>query len=184
MKLAKNDTMKKIIKTALLLACACSFSTANSQSPSAIHVVDRPFMDTPGTLPIATPTQSAPNLPLASIGAQPSPASQQTWTAQIEDRTIRGVITRWARDNQWQFNSSHWTLPSDLPILAPSVFTGDFREVIRQLLSSTELTDLPAQPCFYTNKVIRVVPRAELCDRTASRQNGFSASAPVQIPGQ
>jgi len=40
---------------------------------------------------------------------------------------------------------------------------------VRGLLSSTDLTDFPVQPCFYSNNVLRVVTRAEVCDRmTAS----------------
>jgi hypothetical protein len=42
----------------------------------------------------------------------------------------------------------------------------DFKNAVRKLLSSTDLTDRPLQPCFHTNKVLRVIPKAELCDRT------------------
>jgi len=34
------------------------------------------------------------------------------------------------------------------------------------LLASTELGDRPLRPCFYSNKVVRVVPYAQVCDRT------------------
>ena len=49
--------------------------------------------------------------------------------------------------------------------MAATSFEGDFRFAVRSLLKTTELTDLQLQPCFYANNVLRVVGRAELCDR-------------------
>jgi hypothetical protein len=36
------------------------------------------------------------------------------------------------------------------------------------LLSSTDGSDLAAQPCFYSNRVVRVIPKAGLCDRSTA----------------
>jgi hypothetical protein len=38
---------------------------------------------------------------------------------------------------------------------------------VRHLLAATELSERPLQPCFYSNQVLRVVPYAQACDRTA-----------------
>lgn len=85
------------------------------------------------------------------------------------DRSVREVLARWARSAGWTHEPMHWTLDRDHPIqgdAGPEIFGADFKAASRKLLSSTELTDRPVQPCFYMNKVVRVIPRAELCDRT------------------
>lgn len=87
------------------------------------------------------------------------------------DRNVREVLQRWAGAAGWKHDQIHWTLSRDFPIegtASADYFKGDFKSAVRTLLSSTQTTDLPAQPCFYTNHIIRVVPQAELCDRLAT----------------
>lgn len=87
------------------------------------------------------------------------------------DQTIRDVLIRWSGYAGWVHKPEHWTLDRDFPIAGPadaSMFGTDFKQATRKLLSSTELTDRPVQPCFYTNRVLRVIPKAELCDKTSS----------------
>ena len=82
------------------------------------------------------------------------------------DITIREALDRWARSNGWAFKPEHWTLDKDFPIqgaASSDVFGTDFRQAVRILLSSTELTDKAVQPCFYTNRVLRVIPLAASC---------------------
>ena len=84
------------------------------------------------------------------------------------DATIRDVLTRWAAQTGWSFRPEHWTIDRDLPIAGAadaSVFGFEFKGAVRKLLESSELTDRPVQPCFYSNHVIRVVPKAEICDK-------------------
>ncbi|MEJ8837668.1 toxin co-regulated pilus biosynthesis Q family protein [Ramlibacter sp. AN1133] len=85
------------------------------------------------------------------------------------DRSVREVLTRWARAAGWSHEPAHWTLDKDFPVegtAGAEVFGADFKEAARRLLASTELTDRPVQPCFYTNRVVRVIPKAGLCDKT------------------
>jgi hypothetical protein len=99
----------------------------------------------------------------------PAPAPTQTFEVTAGDRSVREVLARWARTAGWTHEPVHWALDRDHPIQGAAgaeLFGADFRSATRKLLSSTELTDRPVQPCFYLNKVVRVIPRAELCDRT------------------
>ena len=119
----------------------------------------RSYSDAP-PLPIA---------PAAGSGMGPLMANvSRDWTAHVKDGTVRGVLERWSQSAGWTFNVEHWTVNRDLPISADTVVRGDFKAAVRALLASTDLTDLPLQPCFYANAVLRVVPRSEVCDRMAS----------------
>ena len=117
--------------------------------------------------------QEAPSLPLGlglGLGASKAPATDNQWTIKTEDRTVRRVVERWSQQAGWTFGTEHWAVESDLPVMAGASVKGDFRAAIRTLLSSSELTDTPLQPCFYSNGVLRVIPRAEKCDRMAVEQ--------------
>lgn len=74
----------------------------------------------------------------------------------------------WSRRAGWTHDAEHWTVPFDLPVLSSADLGTDFKSAVRALLASTDLTNMPLQPCFYSNKVLRVVPKAELCDRMAA----------------
>ncbi len=118
--------------------------------------IDRPVLP---FAPLAKVAVAAPATALAAGGA---------FEVLSTDRTIREVLQRWARASGWKHEQVHWTLLRDFPVegtASAEAFKGDFRSAVRTLLSSTEATDLPAQPCFYTNFIVRVVPRAEVCDR-------------------
>lgn len=113
--------------------------------------------------PAVTATQraadfvAAPALPLTQFAVTPG------------DRSIREALSRWARVAGWVHEPAHWALDKDFPVAAaagPEIFGPEFKGAVRVLLSSTELTDRPVQPCFYTNNVVRVIPKAEFCDRT------------------
>lgn len=102
--------------------------------------------------------------------AQPAPVAQAPvlpkFVANVADKTVRQVIARWVRGSGWSFDDSYWDIPRDVPVVGTAVFTSDLKESVLALLKTTEVTDLPAKPCFYTNKVIRVVNKAEKCDKT------------------
>lgn len=91
------------------------------------------------------------------------------FTAQLDDKTIRQTIKRWAKQTPWHFENVHWAVNVDLPILGAAAFTDDFVTSVQQLLSTTEMSDRPVQPCFYTNHVVRIVPIAQVCDPQARR---------------
>lgn len=117
------------------------------------------------TPPPAVKPQQQPVMPVLGPGQQVAGG----WNARQEDGNLRNVLTRWAMQAGWTFRLEHWVPERDLPVAGAVNFTGDFHTAVRSLLSSTDLTDFPVQPCFYSNNVLRVVTRAEVCDRmTAS----------------
>lgn len=115
---------------------------------------------------LAVPTAST-QAPLP--GAAPvmvAAAPQPIYMANVADKTVRQVIGRWARTAGWAFEDGYWDLSRDVPVVATAGFTTDFKGSVSALLRTTEVTDLPAKPCFYTNRVVRVVSRSEKCDKT------------------
>ena len=83
-----------------------------------------------------------------------------------KDENFRMALKRWTVDAGWEFEPEHWAVPRDIPIAGTADFGGDFRAAVRGLLKSSELSDQPVQACFYSNKVLRVVPINELCARS------------------
>lgn len=84
-----------------------------------------------------------------------------------QDGNIRLALRRWAASSGWTFEAEHWAVDVDIPIVGSAVFSLEFDQAVQQLLASTELSDRPLQPCFYANRVLRVVPYAQNCDRSA-----------------
>lgn len=98
--------------------------------------------------------------------AEAAAAASSGFNVYAEDKTVREVLKRWAANVNWTFRDEHWTLDRDLPVLgavSAEHLGEDFRTAVRTLLASTELTDRPVQPCFYTNHVLRVIPLAASC---------------------
>lgn len=112
---------------------------------------------------VATPVGGA-------VAAPPAPAAPvvQPFTISRSDKTIREALVTWSSRAGWTHDAEHWTVPFDLPVLSSADLGTDFKSAVRALLASTDLTNMPLQPCFYSNKVLRVVPKAELCDRMAA----------------
>lgn len=107
---------------------------------------------------------------LGGNGAGYNAGGQVRFEVLGSDRTIREVLQRWARGSGWTHDPVHWALQRDFPVqgtASAESFPSTFKDAARVLLSSTEGSDLPVQPCFYTNNVVRVVPQAEVCDRAA-----------------
>lgn len=82
------------------------------------------------------------------------------------DQTIRQALERWTKGAGWTFSSDHWAVDVDIPLVGEARFDTDFKSAVRELLRATEMGDRPLQPCFYSNKVLRVVPYAQPCDRS------------------
>lgn len=95
-----------------------------------------------------------------------TPASPGNFTVGAEDQNFRQVLARWSKEAGWAFGPEHWTVDRDIPVVGSASLGNDFKTAVRELLGSTELGDLPVKPCFYTNRVLRVVPQNEKCDRT------------------
>lgn len=82
-----------------------------------------------------------------------------------KDQNMRLTLERWAHAAGWTFQTEHWVVEVDIPIVGEASFAPPFQSAVQQMLSSTEMADRPLQPCFYSNKVLRVVPYAQVCDR-------------------
>lgn len=93
----------------------------------------------------------------------------QIYSVGPSDGTLREALSRWAKQAGWSFRPEHWAVDVDIPIIGDARFTLPFVEAVRGLVASTELSDRPLQPCFYSNQVLRVVPMAQSCDRSRSR---------------
>lgn len=117
----------------------------------------------------ATTTPSAP----ASVIQQPAQTqpvtSTSVYTVTPKDQHLRQALGRWASIGGWRFQPDHWVVDVDIPLTAGAEFTDDFIDSVRALVSATELSDRPLQPCFYSNRVLRVVPVSEHCDRTVEQ---------------
>lgn len=155
---------------------ATTATPATTPSAAAAPVAGaQPAAPTPASGAAQIADASSPATPPASgattaLVAVPAPPEPPVFEVTAKDVTVRDVLVRWSMAAGWTHSASHWTINRDFPIAGTadaSVFGADFKEATRRLLSSTELTDRPVQPCFYTNKILRVVPKAELCDRTA-----------------
>ena len=114
-------------------------------------------------IPIATP-MSASDITAASFTAAISDASP--YEVSPRDLTLRAALARWAGLAGWTFQPEHWDVDVDIPIAGSARFDGDFKHAVQELVASTELADRPVQPCFYANRVLRVVPYAQPCDRS------------------
>ncbi len=98
----------------------------------------------------------------------PDPPSQAppSFQAGPQDRTMRAALDRWAKSAGWTFEPEHWVVDVDIPLAGSASFEAEFKSAVRELLASTELGERPLQPCFYSNKVLRIVPYAQPCDRS------------------
>ncbi len=103
-------------------------------------------------------------VPAATASAVTQPSSPR-FRAAPPDATLRAVLARWAGLAGWTFQPQHWAVDVDIPLAASADFPGDFKSAVRGLLGATELADKPLQPCFYGNRVLRVVPLAQSCTR-------------------
>lgn len=120
---------------------------------------------------VATVSAVAAGVPAAGVPAAGAPAvgaPALEFDASLTDQNMRLVLDRWARQAGWMFGPEHWTVDVDIPLAGAAAFGADFRNAVRALLAATELADHPVQPCFYSNRVLRVVPLAQACDRTVA----------------
>jgi Toxin co-regulated pilus biosynthesis protein Q len=115
---------------------------------------------TPPVVPVQVQANLAPDQPVSVVPQLP------TYAVSLADQNFRKVLTRWANASGWMFEPEHWSVTRDIPVGGADSVMTDFKTAVRRLLKSTLLTDLPVQPCFYSNKVLRVIPASELCSRT------------------
>lgn len=133
-------------------------------TPTMAQPMDKqPPLVLPATPPVV-PVQV--NVDVAIAPPAPVAVQLQTYSVGLSDPNFRKVLTRWASASGWMFEPEHWSVSRDIPVGGTDSVMADFKTAVRRLLKSTLLTDLPVQPCFYSNKVLRVIPAAELCSRS------------------
>ena len=115
---------------------------------------------------VSVAPEQAPETQIAVTPVSSAAAASKTYAVTAEDQHLRQALVRWSGISGWRFQPEHWSVDVDIPLSAGASFTDDFVTSVQALLLSTELSDRPLQPCFYSNQVLRVVPYAEPCDRT------------------
>jgi len=130
----------------------------------------------PASGPVMSSTPAAPSavaMALADAPASPGAVASAmahgpaAFRAGPPEATLRAVLARWAGSAGWTFQPQHWAVNIDIPLAGSAEFGSDFKQAVRALLASTELTEHPVQPCFYANRVLRVVPYTQSCDPSA-----------------
>lgn len=132
------------------------FALATTASIAQVRVIDAPY-----------PNALVPAMAASPISAMPSqsPELRQGFEVSPSDINFRRTFIRWTKLIGWTFEAEHWVLDKDIPVSGTATLGTDFKTAVRDMMASTEFTDLPAQPCFYSNKVLRIIPRNELCSR-------------------
>lgn len=83
----------------------------------------------------------------------------------MADRNLRQFFARIAADQspRWELV---WDVPLEYAIGGEDSFTGSFKDAVRYFASGTEMTELAVQPCFYRNRVLRIIRKTLKCDPT------------------
>jgi hypothetical protein len=164
-----------------------SFIDRIEKSPESLSSADLPGLTvaelaTPSPIPARQLAAASPvKVPVVAALLESLPAdftassfalkpeqSTESYAVGPQDLNLRVALARWARAAGWTFEAEHWAVDADIPIVGSATFEPQFKLAVQELMASTELADRPLQPCFYSNKVLRIVPYAQACDRTAN----------------
>lgn len=105
-------------------------------------------------------------LKLDDVMASPDSVPLSSYAITLQDKNMRLALHRWAMQDNWTFAPEHWAVDVDIPVSGEARFDGSFQDAVQDLLSATELAERPLRPCFYSNRVLRVVSYSQSCDRT------------------
>ncbi|MBJ7264163.1 MAG: TcpQ domain-containing protein [Burkholderiaceae bacterium] len=87
------------------------------------------------------------------------PVIKRTWHISPSDGTVRQALMRWAGAENWTFGADQWELNFDLPIEAQAEFQAEsFQQATQALSQAIAMTESPVRPCFYANRVLRMIP--------------------------
>ncbi|WP_083447287.1 toxin co-regulated pilus biosynthesis Q family protein [Achromobacter spanius] len=134
--------------------------TAADASPQQIAAAPGPVLtvEVASTEPVAEPEVVEP--------------PKQIWRISPQDGTVRQALARWASDANWTFGPDQWELNFDIPIQAPAEFeVASFREATQALSQAVAMSESPIRPCFYGNRVLRMVPFTRSCNRSPAAQS-------------
>jgi hypothetical protein len=133
-----------------------------AQRPTTASAIDKAVVlaeDKGATASLVAPSVAL--MPMTAV-AVAAPALEFRLTP---PETVRAALERWSKQAGWVFGPDLWVAPVDIPVATSADMGSDYRAAVRKLLDATSLTDVPLQPCFYSNSVLRVVSRSQLCDR-------------------
>lgn len=154
---------KTVIKGGEVVSSAPVIGLPAGSANAVVAAGTSSFAPVPAGKPVGTTSV------VAVTRAKPVEPPIPVWFVSSKDRTIREALKSWATIANWTFEPEHWAVTVDIPITAGAPFSGDFKTAVRQLIATTELGDTPLQPCFYTNRVVRVVPINQVCDQMSAR---------------
>lgn len=158
-------------------ASASAPAPTQTQTPVAASEAPAPTTDVNASPQQVTPTagaivtvEVAPTEPVAEPQVVEPP--KQIWRVSPQDGTVRQALVRWAADANWTFGPDQWELNFDIPIQAPAEFEADsFQEATQALSQAVAMSESPIRPCFYGNRVLRMVPFTRSCNRSPASQS-------------
>jgi hypothetical protein len=133
---------------------------AATAAPPHINVsptVATPAIATPASTAALAPTQLAPIERPKAIDVAP------IWRIEPNDNTFQALFARWSRIAGWTFI---WDVDQDIPLVGRDTFNTSFTDAVLKVAHSTDYTDLPIHPCFYsqTPPLVRIVPISVVCN--------------------
>ncbi len=153
-----------------LQALAQRPEAASVEAPASLVLppdTDRPASaqeDAPGlAAPSAAAAAIAPASAVQVLAVDDGGRVQPAYDLRLDDRTLRQALARWSRLAGWTFAPEHWAVAVDVPVSGEASFGNDFEAAVDDLLAATSLGDWPLQPCFYRNRVLRIVARTQTC---------------------
>lgn len=142
---------------------------ASEATAQATDVTASPQQVTPTAGAVVT-VEVTPTEPVAEPEIVEPP--KQIWRVSPQDGTVRQALVRWAADANWTFGPDQWELNFDIPIQAPAEFEADsFQEATQALSQAVAMSESPIRPCFYGNRVLRMVPFTRSCNRSPASQS-------------
>ncbi|MNW98872.1 Toxin co-regulated pilus biosynthesis protein Q [compost metagenome] len=142
---------------------------ANEATAQTTDVSASPQQVTPAAGAVVT-VEVAQTKPVAEPEVVEPP--KQIWRVSPQDGTVRQALVRWAADANWTFGPDQWELNFDIPIQAPAEFeVASFREATQALSQAVAMSESPIRPCFYGNRVLRMVPFTRSCNRSPATQS-------------
>jgi hypothetical protein len=143
------------------LACHAALVIDTGPSKPALPVTQNGLVVT--AEPVTPTAQSSPASAASAIAiAQAEP----TWVTSPEAGNFRTQIAEWAKRAGQDFL---WDVSKDVPINGHDSYTGTYKDAVRRLLRSTELTSYKLKPCFYVNNYTRVVMNTFKCKPDANQ---------------
>lgn len=112
---------------------------------------------------------------LAAATAVPKEGTKR-FTIGPADETLRQALQRWAQQVGWHFGNEHWGPEMDYPVMNTAEFHASFEKAVEQLLGSVQLGAQPLRACFYSNRVLRIIPESQSCLPTGHGMDGHDTA--------